>query len=570
MVINHNINAMTAHRSMGLNTINAGKSMEKLSSGMRINKAGDDAAGLAISEKMRSQVRGLNQASRNIQDGISMVQTAEGGLNEIHSILQRGRELSVQASNATTNVEDRTSIQAEIDQLTEEVDRIANGTEFNQINLLNKKDVGSNATLTNIIKGLKSGWLQESVDLVQTHYGLSSSNRNLNVVVSSGTPGGTLASVNSGWSIAGATATLTSLTLNIEEVDFDPSTGADGENFMTGSGSGMYNDRIIAHEMVHAVMADTMGDAFYDLPEWFKEGAAEFIHGADERLKNDVVASGGIVNLANRAADLITGVLSWGATPPADMSKNYSAGYFALKFMDLALVGGKTMADLMNDIKNGMGIDGGIANNTTYMSAAAFAGGLQASAIGYYGMLDIQAIGVAENDTGSIGGSDHGGVALDAHDVVSTGVLDDTPTNFSVIFPTVNAPEAVLEIQIGANYGQNMKVALTDVSSSELGIDTTDVINNSTNAISKFDYAIKTVSSNRAILGAIQNRLEHALKVSEQSSENLQASESRIRDVDMAKEMMSFSKDNILGQGAQAMLAQANQQPQGVLQLLRN
>ena len=137
MIINHNMNALNAHRNMTGNTNSAGKAMEKLSSGLRINRAGDDAAGLAISEKMRGQIRGLDQASRNAQDGISLIQTAEGALNETHNILQRMRELSVQSANDTNITEDRAAIQEEINALTAEIDRISEQTEFNKQNLLN-------------------------------------------------------------------------------------------------------------------------------------------------------------------------------------------------------------------------------------------------------------------------------------------------------------------------------------------------------------------------------------------------------------------------------------------------
>jgi flagellin len=143
MIINHNLNAMNAHRNMGVNISSAAKSMEKLSSGLRINRAGDDAAGLAISEKMRGQIRGLDQASRNAQDGISMIQTAEGGLNETHSILQRMRELAVQSSNDTNVSIDRNAIQGEMNQLTAEISRIGNTTEFNTQKILN----GGSATI---------------------------------------------------------------------------------------------------------------------------------------------------------------------------------------------------------------------------------------------------------------------------------------------------------------------------------------------------------------------------------------------------------------------------------------
>ena len=143
MIINHNMNALNAHRNMTANTNSAGKSMEKLSSGLRINRAGDDAAGLAISEKMRGQIRGLDQASRNAADGISMIQTAEGALNETHNILQRMRELAVQAGNDTNTSADRGEIQKEINQLTSEINRIGNTTEFNNQKLLDGNKSGT-------------------------------------------------------------------------------------------------------------------------------------------------------------------------------------------------------------------------------------------------------------------------------------------------------------------------------------------------------------------------------------------------------------------------------------------
>jgi len=137
MIINHNLNALNAHRNIGINNTAAGKAMEKLSSGLRINRAGDDAAGLSISEKMRAQIRGLDQGSRNAQDGISLIQTAEGGLNETHAILQRMRELAVQAANDTNQTKDREAIMTEIKELVDEIDHIAESTTFNGQNLLN-------------------------------------------------------------------------------------------------------------------------------------------------------------------------------------------------------------------------------------------------------------------------------------------------------------------------------------------------------------------------------------------------------------------------------------------------
>ena len=278
MIINHNMNAMNAHRNMGVNNNNAAKAMEKLSSGLRINRAGDDAAGLAISEKMRGQIRGLDQASRNAQDGISLIQTAEGALNETTNILQRMRELSVQAANDTNATTDRQAIKTELIALQDEITRIADTTKFNGKNLINS--AASSASALNIQVGANSG----------------------------------------------------------------------------------------------------------------------------EGIK---------ITLANMAASVI------GVT-----------------------------TDLVSKIGSGTAID---ANKLT----------------------------------------------------------------------------------------------------------------------TAIDTALVTVSTQRAKFGAIQNRLEHTIKNVDNTSENLQAAESRVRDVDMAKEMMNYSKNNILNQAAQSMLAQANQQPQNVLNLLR-
>ena len=311
MIINHNLNAMNAHRMMMGNTQSAGKAMEKLSSGLRINRAGDDAAGLAISEKMRGQIRGLDQAGRNAQDGISLLQTAEGALNETHSILQRMRELAVQSSNDTNTEDDRKEIQKEMNQLTSEINRISTTTEFNTQNVIDgtysgkKLQIGANQSQ------------QFTVDI--------SDMSSLATKVSSSTSTGTV---------------------DVSTLD-----------------------------------ADKTGNATY----------------TNEAL-----------------------------TDKADKA----------------------------------------GTKTVY--------------------------------------------ALDVTDATKA-----------------------------------------------------------TNAITVIDYAIKTVSSERSKLGAFQNRLEHTVANLGTSSENLSAAESRVRDVDMAKEMMTFSKNNILSQAAQAMLAQANQQPQGVLQLLR-
>lgn len=364
MIINNNLNAMNAHRNMSFNTANTGKAMEKLSSGLRINRAGDDAAGLAISEKMRGQIRGLDQATRNSQDGISMIQTAEGALNETHSILQRMRELAVQGANDTNVTQDRDAIQEELTALKSEIDRIGDTTEFNKQKLL------------------------------------------------SGNLGGT---------VAQDAATTTVLAV-------------------TGVAS-----------------ASTNG------------------------------AAAGTYEITST-----------------------TAGELTMTF------GGKTQT---------------ISN----------AGGAQE--------LNFSEFGISIKTN----------AGYTADDAVGDVVVDAGSVTF----------------QIGANEDQNLSLNIRNMKTDGvLNLATAGRVDVSSHdaakaSVTNIEGAITEVSKERSKLGAYQNRLEHTINNLKTSSENLTAAESRIRDVDMAKEMMNFTKNNILNQASQAMLAQANSAPQAVLQLLR-
>lgn len=610
MIINHNLNALNSHRNMMSNVHNSGKAMEKLSSGMRINRAGDDAAGLAISEKMRGQIRGLEQASRNAQDGISLIQTAEGALSETHSILQRMRELSVQASNDTYTKEDRDNIQKEIDELTEEIDRIASNTEFNTKKIL-KKGV-SHEEVNKIVDGLKKGWLESSEKLLEDVYGLKGDgSKELKV---------TIEPIDGKWNtLAQGGGNGTYITMRLDIDDFYPYTGEDGLNHMDDPGS--YNDRIVAHEMTHAIMSDQIGTTKYfslcgsnnskgDL--WFLEGTAEFTHGADERVKQqiakadysgaDMSADGKVDKFVSHAIGILDGTVEWGDDANAD----YAASYALVSYMANTLeISSKSMKDIMNVWKtSGKTLDNALAaaGISEFDSLASFksyvknSGGADFKAYitstGDYangsgtankdnngmhftwGVTDGKP--TAEADTGSGYGSDHTTNGdKSPKNIVATKTEAANPTkNYTTVFPDpadVSSDEGNILLQVGANENQNIEIELQDMRAASLRIVGADITTNTgaSSAIKKFDDAIQKVSGYRAELGALQNRLEHTSNSLNNTAENLTASESRIRDVDMAKEMMNFSKNNILQQAAQGMLAQANQQPQGVLQLLR-
>jgi flagellin len=391
MRINNNIMALNAHRQLGINQTNASKSMERLSSGMRINRAGDDAAGLAISEKMRGQIRGLKQAQRNAQDGISLIQTAEGALNETHSILQRMRELAVQASTDTYTLTDRKEIQKEINQLLDEIDRIADKTYFNTKKLLD---------------GNFSG---------KFHIGANQGD-NMDI------------SIN-----AMSTDQLGTLTKSGGATSFSDTTYQVGGNDITlnGTYTGTTNGKL------------------------YLKSVAE-----DNGFKYQYSTDG----------------TNW-----SDLKKKTEVEGVTLTFTGAPTSEESVEIELVAATSN------------------------------------INSLEVADSDI----------------DGLDSDLTDDDVEN-----------------KLGAG---NVGVL------TQKGADA---------AITNINDAIELVSAERSKLGAIQNRLEHTIANLGTSAENLQAAESRIRDLDMAEEIMAFTKNNILQQAATAMLAQANMAPQSVLQLL--
>ncbi|WKY45321.1 flagellinolysin [Eubacteriaceae bacterium ES2] len=613
MRIYNNLMAMNSYRQLSNNSNQAGKVLEKLSSGQRINRASDDAAGASMSEKMRGQIRGLNQADRNIRDAISLIETAEGGLNETHSILQRIRELSVQASNDTCTFGDRNAIQAEIDQMVKEVDRIGNDTEFNTKKLLNQGSASTVPTTTTdqdaIISSLKKWWLEEAENLVASSYGLSTSGINMTVEVIND-PGSTYAAYVQasftsvpGDTVGGLNITGmgSNLTLRVNLAYSLPSDTIDGGTYP------QYVDRVIAHEMTHAVMMTTMN--FGDLPIWFNEGAAEFTHGADERLKNSIYLLGGSsLNPANLDAGVANVVSNIGSGSDLDWSgdsNDYSTAYLAVRYLDkmISSTGGNAgtasnsdgikavMTYLsnnptqnLNDALASLNASGLIGfSNTAGWVAAVKADINSVADLSTYAnvSLDFSVTGTSftpEADTGSVIGLDSngGGSAYTAESIMpeaagAGAAEDENPTGFNIAWTQTTALVAdTFIMQIGANSGQKLEIQTSDMRAQALGIGGLKVTSHglANSAISSCDSAIEMVSTVRARFGAYQNRLEHADKFMSLAAENLSAAESRIRDADMAKEMMAFTKENILMQSAQAMLAQANRLPQSVLDLL--
>ncbi|PLT36023.1 hypothetical protein CUU64_00015 [Bacillus sp. V5-8f] len=416
--------------------------------------------------------------------------------------------------------------------------------EFNTIKVLNVTSSADNAEQQKAVEALQKYWLKNSEDLVLTRYGLQAGTDDapLDIQFIQNSGDGRVAWVQGSYYTTGADGRYFNQKLVLDMSDFSP------VSMPNGGGSWISNDRIIAHEMTHAIMGRTTN--MRDLPTWFIEGTAEFITGADERLAGD----------SNNGADFATlksEIDSWDST-----SADYSAAYAAVKYLDAKITvadPAKGIADLFTEIKvasvggNEKTLDQALTDLLGY-NTAGFIADFKANAT-----LANSNIDFTDTDTGAIGGGDDD---TTVPDMVNTD-LPNPLTAFVENWPTFSAAPTAMRAGPGIN------IELVNVTSKSLGIDNINILNKTDDNISIFDGAIAYVSSERSRLGAYQNRLEKAMAVSAISEENLTQAESRIRDVDMAKEMMEQTKNSILSQAAQAMLAQANQQPQGMLKLLR-
>ena len=492
MVVQHNLQAMNANRMLNITTGSQSKSAEKLSSGYRINRAADDAAGLSISEKMRKQIRGLDQASTNAEDGVSAVQTAEGALTEVHSMLQRMNELAVQASNGTNSQTDRDAIQSEIDQLTTEIDRVAETTKFNETYLLKgdadgatKKmyleahDAGLKGTLTNngdgtasfVMDSLKAG---DSVTIGGKSYTI------------------------------GGTADDAKAMLGTNGVDIETN-----HNDVTVNGT--------TYKWYDKIDADTTGAGY--------KGTAAGWYSVDPKtLDNKTGAT---------AAEI------------ADVDA------FAAKKGTIS-VGSKSLYVMDADAN---GVD---KSDSSIISLK------KAYELASKELLKANQIGDTEGNAN---------VGVDKTDT-AVNLTNGTGTFKIKLAQTEVAEKLNFNLHVGsdADMTNKINVNIETMNSSYLGIKGLNVSDDTgvsaTYAVDAIADALQKVSDQRSSLGAVQNRLEHTIANLDNVVENTTSAESRIRDVDMAEEMVEYSKNNILAQAGQSMLAQANQATPGVLSLL--
>ena len=486
MIVQHNITAMNANRMLGMTTGSLSKSTEKLSSGYRINRAADDAAGLTISEKMRKQIRGLDQASTNAEDGVSAVQTAEGALTEVHSMLQRMNELAVQASNGTNSQDDRKAIQDEISQLTTEIDRVAETTKFNETYLL-KGDKGTKTLNLKAHDAGLAGTLTDNGDGTAT-FTMKALNAGDKVTIGGKeyTIGGEEADVTAMLDKAGVDETAgKKLTINGTEYTYYAAQTDDGK---------------------------TKGDIEAG---WYKSAPNP---GKDEDANKDY----GLADIK------------------ALKSATISAGAFSVTTID------DTTTDGIDD------------NNTSIITKQ------KAYELAGKELLAANQIGDTEGNA-EVKNGDKSALAFNQGD-----------GTFNIkVGKTKVAEKLSFNLHVGSDADMTNKISVNieTMNASYLGIKGLNVADDSgkaaTYAIDAIADAVAKVSEQRSALGAVQNRLEHTIDNLDNVVENTTSAESRIRDTDMAEEMVNYSKNSILQQAGQSMLAQANQANQGVLSLLQ-
>ncbi|RED32195.1 flagellin [Paenibacillus sp. VMFN-D1] len=633
MRIAHNISALNTTNKLNKNNKSSASSLEKLSTGLRINKAADDAAGLAISEKMRAQIRGLGQAERNIQDGISLIQTAEGALGTIQDHnLQRLRELAVQASNGTLTDADRSMIQMEVEEIQQGINDIANNTHFNGIHLLNVNDYSPDTNSGSISfskytgenkNSLTSSTLIGNSDNIHNAKGIeiiSGVNDELtikfdgtsySIKITAGFYYGSSTAlyddINLKLTAQGAAVKLSDVysewddthmrTLLTSQISGDHTIEVEGTAF----------NEIFTQEETYSGTYEVWGrEADFSVGYEVKKGINDTLNFTENGVYKTIVLAEGAYSRDELVAELnnqftkVSANITASFTGPIGVNVSSGPGNehykLALKHNfsgsdnAIQLVSGNALNPLFIrsakpgdvwtptttsylktniDITNGLTIENG--QNEWEFTIDEFIKKTITLDSGTYSsndLIDSLNKGFEKISAGIIAVNENGKLKFEREMNGSSYTI----SNFKIIDEKTNQKRNdVLNLQVGANSGEAFTIELSNVTTSALGI---HEINLSTrqgaeSAISNIDKALAIVSSKRAKFGVYQNALEHVYNNVSNYKVNLTAAESRIRDIDMAKEMMEFTKSNILFQASQAMLAQTNLQPEGVLKLLQ-
>ena len=642
MVVQHNMLGINANRQLNITTGIRAKSSEKLSSGYRINRAADDAAGLAISEKMRRQIRGLDQASDNAQDGISWCQIADGALDEVSNMISRAKELAVQAANGTLTDSDRSYINQEMQKMASEIDRTHSSTQFNNINIFS--DNGYSPKSAEVAESIKPMMITlpsgQKVEISLEFVGIDGKQATPKEVNPTGTPtsygapefenfvksaaasavnklssnfpylfsaAGTsgvkvglelgnidgpdntlaYASLDMGWN---SEASVMTYTMKVDTSDYNPSDfgsmTAEEKADLAG---------VIAHEMTHLFMFDTLTDGMLNgsgskFPLWFIEGAAQTSSGDNGWVSGKLGPSSSDGEVKSYMSQL------------SDMP--YGAGYLATMYLGYAVSAKKGNTQVTADnIKNGLNdlfadmasnkhsLTEAIAAKTNYNGLKAFENGFKGADAASLDFVKKLLVAKGTNGAGSL----FGNLSATEMDLFGNAGSGASSTNYEIlpgntayqnVFATgYELPEGgggtgddgvgnLLFLQVGSENTEADRIGLkrfnvTLESLTEGKTFDTSTAQKALETVETASVAGENVARVRSYYGALQNRLEHTIKNLDNVVENTTSSESKIRDTDMAKEMVRYSNNNILMQAGQAILAQANQTNQGVLALLQ-
>ena len=614
MVVQHNLSAMNANRMLGITQGTLSKSTEKLSSGYKVNRAADDVAGLSISEKMRKQIRGLTQASLNAEDGISAVQTAEGALTEVHDMLQRMNELAVKASNGTNSVDDRQTIQDEIDQLVTEIDRVAETTKFNETYLLKGDGTKGTKTLAAHDAGLAGKLVDngngkstftadalkvgDSVKIGGTEYNIVDSKRTTDYtsmkgfavedgdkIVQNGvtytvdqdqtdvsaaaginvkdSDGNKLKiTVNEGATHTTSLGETTTLVGNAS-TDFTATTALAAPTWAEG-------DKVVDEDGVEYTYVDVSENAYLNGVKYTADGfyksegntASDTAYTAVAGDTYTIALTGETGSLANKGIVTVDDIkeqikgLADGKTVQIKDNANATAVTYTVGVTTKDDGSKMTADDIADLVKEGQ--------HVTVDTAVYYAVSSNTTSKTDISIDDAYRMMENELEAASSIGADVDASVLHKGD----GVFEITQGKAEID----NALSFALHVGADADMTNKIGVKIQTMSSSGLGVKGLNVKDDSgkaaTYAIDAIADAVATVSAQRSLLGAVQNRLEHTINNLDNVVENTTAAESQIRDTDMATEMVKYSNANILSQAGQSMLAQANQSNQGVLSIL--
>lgn len=555
----------------------------RLSSGMRINSAKDDAAGLQISNRLTSQVNGLSVAQRNANDGVSLAQTTEGALEEVTNILFRMRDLSLQAGNGILSADDKNALNKESEQLKQELDRINKTTTFggNKVfDQVERKGLGgANETERNILNVLQSGVLAESENIIQSVLGLTGDGAKMKIDLENvDGAGGKLASVSF---LGGATGTELTMTIDLD--DFSTLDSAKVKDLKS----------TLLHEMTHAVMANQMD--LTSVPLWFVEGTAEAVRGADDRVASDI-SSHTVAGIKGELNSIFTAIPGASPSTGIEVAGVYSGGYIAMRFLEYQ-VGEAGIKDIMTSLSGGNSFDSALATQGTFANNAALQSTLMTGTT--FEDFITANINTANADNGAFGGLDAAGGASREETIVGAS-SSKTTSNFDSYFVngddnTTNTDfgsgtnwdptsfnEVALEdynnsvtisgkttsFQIGADANQTLNMIIAGFSSDNLGLDGVDLKEDSQLATTTIDTALQFVDNQRSHLGASINRLEHTISNLNNIQTNVTASRSRIQDTDYAIETATLVSQQIKQQAITSMLSQSKATPELMLQLL--